>query len=274
MKYFIYLAVISCSFFWVGQYVYAQSDANLNPDSDKPLEIVADEALEWHRNDLYFKAKKNVVAEQGSTTLKADLLTALYRNGEGGGIDIYRIQVDGHVKIIAQQNTAYGDNAVYDLDKGYAVLTGKNLRLLSEEQTVTARDKFQYWVTEGRLEAHGDAVAVRLGDKIEADKMIAVFTQNKSGKRVLKTLEAIGDVVITTPSEVLTGNRAMYRAESDQAELVENVTIRRGPNILQGSHAKVNLKTNVSKLFGGSASGEEGGRVRGVFYPGSEEEEK
>ncbi len=265
-------ALFLCLSIGAGSYADAQGD--LNPDNDKPLEITADEALEWHRNDLFFRAKKNVVASQGATTLKADLLKALYRDGADGGLDIYRIEVDGHVKIVSQQNTAYGDKAVYDLDKGYAVLTGNNLRLLSDEQTVTARDKFQYWVTQGRLEAHGDAVAVRLGDKIESDKIIATFAQNQDGKRVLKTLEAIGNVVITTPTEVLTGNRAMYRADSDQAELIENVTIRRGPNVLQGSHAKVNLKTNVSKLFGGSSSDQGDGRVRGVFYPGSEKKEE
>ena len=44
----------------------------------KPLEITADESLEWNRNEKYFKARKNVIAVQGQTALRAELLTALY----------------------------------------------------------------------------------------------------------------------------------------------------------------------------------------------------
>ncbi len=243
-----------------------------NPDSKKPLVITADGSLEWHRNDFYFKANKNVKAAQGGTVLFSDVLVAKYDNSKDGSINISTIKADGHVKIKSAQSTAYGDHAVYSISKGYAVMKGKNLRLISKDQTVTARDKFQYWVNEGRLEAIGNAVAVRDGDKLEADKIIATFVQDNKGKRVLKTLEALGSVVITTPDEVLTGNRAIYQADSNIAQLHENVKITRGLNVLEGERAQVNLVTNISKIFGGTA--ETGGRVRGIFYPGSVEKSK
>lgn len=261
-SYFIIFALIGVCFLTGG--VFAQQ----NPDSKKPLEITADESLEWHRNAFYFKAKTNVRAVQGGTTLYSDVLTAKYREGKKGGMDIYAVNADGHVKIISQQSKAYGDKAVYSIDKGFAVMTGKNLKLVSDDQTVTARDKFQYWVNAGRLEAIGKAVAVRAGDRVEGDKLIAVFTQNKNGKRVLKTLEAIGNVVITTETEVLRGERGVYNAATNVAELHENVKITRGPNVLEGTKAQVDLDTNISKIFGGAQNG---GQVRGVFYPGSED---
>lgn len=242
------------------------AQAVLNPDRNEPLEITADDSLEWHRTKQYFKARKNVNAVQGGTTLISDVLTAYYRDGREG-MEIHTLQADGHVQIISAQSKAYGDHATYDVDKGYVVMTGRNLRLISDGQTVTARDKFQYWVTSGRLEATGHAVAVRLGDKLEADKLIATFTEDKAGKRTLKTLEAIGHVIITTPSEVLTGELAIYQVATNIAEIHKNVKIMRGPNILEGDRAQVNLETNVSKIFGGTG---ETGRVRGVFYPGSE----
>ena len=242
------------------------SQSALNPDRNEPLEITADDSLEWNRTKLYFKARKNVHAVQGSTTLISDVLTAQYRDGKKG-MDIHTLQADGHVKINSAQSKAYGDHATYRVDKGYAVMTGRSLRLISDGQTVTARDKFQYWVNSGRLEAIGHAVAVRLGDKLEADKLIATFIEDKAGKRTLKSLEAIGHVVITTPTEILTGELAIYQAATNIAEIHNNVKIMRGPNVLQGDRAQVNLETNVSKIFGGTG---ETGRVRGVFYPGSE----
>lgn len=246
------------------------AQGTLNPDRNEPLEITADDSLEWHRTELYFRAQKNVHAVQGGTTLISDVLTARYRDGKEG-MDIHTLQADGHVQIISAQSKAYGDHATYKVDTGYVVMTGRNLRLVSDGQTVSARDKFQYWVNDGRLEAVGSAVAVRLGDRIEADKLIATFTEDKQGKRTLKKLEAVGAVVITTPTEILMGELAIYQADTNIAEIHGNVKIKRGPNILEGDRAQVNLDTNISKIFGGSG---ETGRVRGVFYPGSETKPK
>lgn len=246
--------------------VYAQ----VNPDAKEPLEITADESLEWHRNDLYFVARKNVKAVQGTTTLRSALLTAKYREGAGGGIKIYTIIAEGAVEIISAQSKAYGDKATYDVDKGYAVLTGKNLRLVSPDQTVTARDKMEYWAQQGKLQATGRAKAVREGDEIVADVLIADFTQDQNGKRVLKRLRANGNVVITTPDEVLVGDKGVYEAGTNLADLTGHVKITRGPNVLEGERAQIDLNTNISKMFGASSEGG-GGRVRGVFYPGSEE---
>lgn len=269
MRTFLYVMVMIAGLWMVSVDAYAQS---ANPDRDKPVEITADESLEWHRNELYFRARKNVKSVQGETTLLSDLLTAKYRDGPQGGMDIYTIQADGQVQIISKDSKAYGDRAVYNVDRGFAVMTGRNLKIVSTDQTVTAQDKFQYWVNAGRLEAIGNAVAVREGDKLEADKLIAVFTNGANGKRELKTLEALGNVVITTPDEVLKGDRALYTAETSMAELHDNVLITRGPNVLEGSRAELNTKTNVSKIFGGVVEEDgETGRVRGVFYPGSEE---
>ncbi len=263
-----YIAVLTIGF---SSIAFAQNNTS-NPDSDKPLEITADDSLEWHRNELYFKAKKNVKAKQGGTTLLSDVLIAKYRDSKKSNIDIYIIKATGNVRIISAKSRAYGDKAVYSVDKGLAVLTGKNLRLISEDQTVTARDKFLYWTAQGKLEAIGNAVAVREGDRIEADKLTAVFVEDKkSGKRVLKTLEAFGNVVITTPEEVLTGDRAKYKADTNIAEIFDNVKITKGLNVLEGARAQVNLETNVSKIFGSKESGGEGGRVKGVFYPKSKD---
>ncbi len=265
-----FLFFICMSFYFIASNVNAQN--GLNPDSKKPLEITADGSLEWHRNDLYFKAKKNVKAEQGSTILFADVLVAKYRDGKNNSMDIHTINADGNVKITSDQSSAYGDHAVYNIDKGYAVMTGSDLRLISDDQIVTARDKFQYWVNDGRLEALGFASAVRQGDKLVADKIIAIFEADKTGKRLLKTLEAVGRVVITTPDEIITGASAIYEAETNIAQIHDNVKIMRGSNILEGARAQVDLGTNISKIFGGSSDAK--GRVRGIFYPGSVDKDK
>jgi lipopolysaccharide export system protein LptA len=92
--------------------------------------------------------------------------------------------------------------------------------------------------------------------------------ETKQGRRELDTLEATGNVIIKTGAETVTGSYGIYRAATNKAELTGGVTIKRGENILQGARAEVDLNTNTSRMFGGA--GGQQGRVRGVFYPGSE----
>jgi lipopolysaccharide export system protein LptA len=114
--------------------------------------------------------------------------------------------------------------------------------------------------------------------------------ENAQGKRVLDNLEAFGNVVIVTPTERITGAYGIYRAGSNKAELKGGVKITRGPNVLEGERAEVDMTTNISKIFGAPTSEQApakvggaltgspnvqtgGGRVRGVFYPNSETKE-
>lgn len=237
------------------------------PAAAQPLEITADDTLEWRRNDRQYVARGNASAKQGDVTIAADMLRADYRETASSSSDIYKLTAEGTVRIISQGNTAEGDRAEYDVDARKAVMTGKSLRLTSPEQVVTARDRFEYDVAGGRLSAVGAARAVQGDDRIDAAILSAVFAADtKTGKRTLKRLEAEGGVTITTPAEILTGDHGDYDSATNVARLTGHVRIVRGPNTLEGESAEVNLTTNVSTMRGNSAAG---GRVRGVFYPDS-----
>ena len=247
----------------------AQSPASQN--RKEPIEITADETLEWHRNQKQFIARENAQAVQGDVSIKASTLTADYIDGNGQSMEINRVQADNNVRIRSRDTDAYGDKAIYEIDKGYAEMTGSDLKMVSPDQIVTARDRFEYWVTDGRLIAIGNARITRKNEQgevntLDADVITAYLKENAEGERVLDRMVAEGNVVITTPTETLTGQQGVYEANTNQAEVTGNVEIKRGPNTLEGSRATVDLDTSISKLFGGGRSG----RVKGVFYPGSE----
>lgn len=252
-----------------GHMAYAQTPAATNPNSDAPLEITADETLEWHRNDLQFIARGNVQTSQGDVTITSGTQTADYRETKQSSFDIYRLIADGNVRIISGGNTASGDRATYNVDQGLAVMTGNNLMLTSPERTLTAKDQFEYYVTDGRLIAKGNAVVIQGQDRIRADEIGALLKDKTiSGKREIDKLTADGHVVITTATETLKGQSGIYDADTNTARITGNVTITRGPNTLSGAEAEVNLNTNVSKMMSGSGKNS---RVSGRFYPGSED---
>jgi lipopolysaccharide export system protein LptA len=245
------------------------------PKSDQPVEITADGSLEWNRNEKTFIARKNALAKQGESSIHAETLTAHYRDGQSGGMDIHQVQAESSVELKSKDSTAYGDRADYDLDKGYAIMTGQNLKMVSPDQVVTAHEKFEYWVNEGKLNAVGNARADRKNSKgetdtLEADTISAILKDDAQGQRKLETLEAVNNVVITTPTEKITGQHGIYHASTNKATLTGGVVLHRGPNVLEGDRAEVDMNTNTSQLFGGAVTPTASGQVRGVFYPGSE----
>lgn len=246
-----------------------------NSTSKQPLEITADGSLEWFRASQRIIARKNALAQQDGSSIAAETLSANYRDGAQGRFEISKITATQNVIIRSKNSTAYGDNATYELDESLAIMTGENLRMISPDQSVTAKDRFEYHVDEGKLLAIGNAVATRPNknggtDKLRADTITAIFKENAQGERVLNTLEATGNVVITTPTETITGTYGIYRSASNKAELTGGVTIIRGPNTLEGNRAEIDLDTQTSQLFGGGKTNN--GRVKAVFYPSKDEE--
>lgn len=269
---------------------------NQGQGQGQPIEITATKTVEWLRDQQQYVARENVIVTQGAMTIMSDLLTADYRDGATSSQEIWQLTAEGNVQIKDEANTAYGDRGVYDVPKGIATLTGENLRLVSPDQTVTARDRMEYHSNERLAKAIGNAKVVRAQDTLSADVITAYFKDDAAQSTAqevqaaasvpsrqgstasapasplggsggnLDRLEADGNVVIKTPTETLYGRKGVYRAETNTAELTGKVRIERGPNVLEGERAVVDLNTNVSKMYGAE---KDGGRVRGVFFPGT-----
>lgn len=277
-KYFL-LTLLGIAAITMAPSAIAQQNTTAAPQQN-PIEITATKSVEWRRDDNRFVARENVVVTQGGTTITADLLNADYKETPESSMHIWQLSAERNVTIRDRGNKATGDRAVYDVDRGVAILTGENLRLTSPDQIVSASEKMEYFTVERRARATGNAKVVRGKDTLSADIITAVFAaegaassnpaNNMTGGGNIDRIEAQGNVVIRTPTETIRGARGVYRAATNMAEMTGDVRIERGPNILQGTRAEIDLNTNISRMFGGGPEGE-GGRVRGIFYPGSEQ---
>ncbi len=247
--------------------------AHAQNSGGEPVEITAKRTLEWHRPDKQFVAVGDVIAKQGTATVYADTLTADYRESKGSSMDVYKLTAKGNVRLENNDgSTGYGDEAVYTVDDGKAVLTGGNLKIVSPERTITATERMEYLTQAGEASAFGNAKMVQGDDTITANTLKAFFAQGTGGQRALNRAEAIGKVVITTPQEKLTGDKGVYTASNNTAEITGKVRITREKNVLEGARATVNLANNVSTLYGGTSSPTGDARVRGVFYPAKKKE--
>ena len=241
-----------------------------NQGGDQPISIDAEEGIEWQQAKQVYIARGNATATQGGVTVRADSLTAHYRTSKKGDTEIWRIVADGNVKISTDKETATGDKAVYDIDNGVLVMTGKTVRLDTPTEKISAKQSLEYWDTKRIAVARGNALAIKDGRELRADVLTAHLKETKRGALELARMEAFGNVEVATQNEVARAEYGDYNPDTGIANMAGSVKISRGTNQLNGEFAEVNMKTGVSRLLAqpkGVAGG--GKRVRGLIQPES-----
>lgn len=203
---------------------------------------------------------------------------------DSGANEIYRLEAIGHVHIYTQTDQAWGDKAVYDMDKAVLVMTGKALRLTTPQDVLTARDSMEYYSQEHISIGRGDAtVTTNDHRQIRADVLVGYSTPTAppttgtaaktddasgdpltSGGNKLEKVNAFGHVWVRTQTEIVTGERGVYVPDTGIARVVGNVHITRGPNQIQGAAAIINMHTGIATM-----TERPGSRVSGLVVPGN-----
>ncbi len=286
-----------------------------------PIAITAAEGIEWNQNEQRVVARGEAKAVRGNVTVSADRLIAYYRKragaagpaapsvpaaapaatanpgrpgaiaggAEAAGNEIYRVEAIGRVHITSGTEQVWGERAVYDMDQAVMLMTGGALKLITPNQTLTARDSLEYWAQKRMSVARGNAVVVTAdGRRVQADTLVAYsrddggrvapaggptggptgaptsgsVSQPIAGSGKLQRVEAFGNVLIRTATDTVVGDRAVYIADSGLARLGGNVRITRGQNQFAGADAVVNTNTGVAQLLAGAT-----GRVAGIVMP-------
>jgi len=261
--------------------------------SGAPIEITAQNGIEWDRDARRYVASGNAIATQGDTSVRGDRLVAWYRDAAAGGTEIYRYEAIGNVRFETPTQRVEGDRGIFDVDSEVVVVTGRALRLTTPTDTLTARDTLEYWSARDIAVARGNAMVVSGERRMTADVMTAHFQQQPragaaraqpqartpprggtrpapqnagtGGDQRLQRVEAFGNVHVSTPTEIARGDRGVYNMQTSIAQLAGNVRLTRGDNQMAGDFGEVNMNTGLSRLL--SAPGAGDGRVRGLLIP-------
>jgi lipopolysaccharide export system protein LptA len=262
---------------------------DLGGDSKKPISIEADQGIEWQQTNHVYIARGHATAKRGTGTVSADTLTAHYRSvakpqgktpsSDPGktdmldnGSQIYRVEAEGHVELSGAENQhAYGEHGVYDVDAGTMVLTGKDLRLVTKQDTVTARDSLEWHDKEQVAVARGDAVAAREGKRLRADVITAEVTRDEKGNQHVSRIDAEGNVTVNSGDQSGRGDTGVYNVDTGITTLIGHVKLTRGQNELRGQYAVVDMNKNIYRLLGAPPSetltSSRPTRVEGLFVP-------
>ena len=236
---------------------------------DMPIEITADNGIEWEKNKEILIASGNAKASRGGITVLAEVLRAYYRKKTTGGTDLYRLDAAGGVKIFSDTESMEGQTAVLDFEQAILKVDGKKVIYKAGPDTITANQQMEYWERQKMAVARGNAVAIHKGKTLRADVLKALLRKNKTGRSEVYIIEAFNNVLIVSDKDRLRSDSAIYKLDSGIATLKGNVSIIRENSILNGDLAEINLKTGISKLLTVDRVGsrKERKRVRGLIYP-------
>jgi len=242
-------------------------------NNDLPVEILADEGVEWQQEKFLFVARGNAKAIRGEVTVYGDELRAYYRELPEGGTEIWRLDAIGNAKITSPDETATGDRAVYNVDQQILVLTGSKVRFETGPDVLIADRQLEYWELKKMAVARGNALAVRQDKKLWGDVLAAYFRPDKNGDDKVYRVDAFDEVRIRTATDTATGDRGVYNVETGIATLTGSVTLTRGRNKLRGCRSETNLNTGISNLYS-CPKGSGSGRVSGVLQPSARNKKK
>jgi lipopolysaccharide export system protein LptA len=220
--------------------------------SDDPLEINAEEGIEWRQEEKVYIARGNTRAASGDLEVFSDVLKAYYREAASGSTEIYLLEALGNVRVVSPNEIAYGDRGQYIVDEQRVELRGDNLLLESKDKVsrITARDTLEYWEVKQLAVARGDAQANHEDKQVNADTLVAHFRPNDKDETEIRQIVATGNVRITTPTDYVVGDEGVYYVQEEVATLTGDVKITRDGNQMNGNYAEVNLATGISQLRG------------------------
>jgi lipopolysaccharide export system protein LptA len=249
-----------------------------SPDPSAPINVQADNGIEWQQDKQLYIARGNAVATRGPASIKADTLIAHYREAKGGNTntgsnnEIYRIEAEGNVTITRDNRTVVGDHADYDMDQGVGIVHGKALKMTTATDVVTAKDALEWYDEKQIAVARGNAVAVRQGGRtIKADTLTAYFVKTaaqpqpgapgqpaKPGAAPAKPAAPPAKPATTTaaangstpPANTPAATSGGDDSKINRIDAQGHVVVLNGPDIGRGDYGVYNAVTDICTLLG------------------------
>ncbi|MDB5415994.1 MAG: hypothetical protein JWR10_4329 [Rubritepida sp.] len=235
-----------------------------------PVDITADDGIEWRQNDQVVVARGNARSVRDGTTVDAARQLARYRPQAGaaaapapaapgetplsGGNEIWRMEAEGNVRITTETDIATGDRAVYDMDQAVLVLTGRNISYTTPQQVITARDSLEYWSQRHMAVGRGNALVVTQdGRRIAADTLVAYMLDDPPATPA--AAPAGQPVSMRAPTPVRPGTEGAAgpppgQGRIDRVELFGNVEIRTATEVVRGDRGVYSAGTGLARVLG------------------------
>ncbi|MFN4089927.1 MAG: LptA/OstA family protein [Alphaproteobacteria bacterium] len=123
--------------------------------------IVANRGMEYRNQARTAHARGDVVVVRGDRRLRADAVTAFFKDASDGGLTVERIEAKGNVLIATAKEVVRADEAVYDPDREIVELAGRVRVTRGRNELAGGRAVLDLRAGVSRIEAGGDSGRVR-----------------------------------------------------------------------------------------------------------------
>jgi lipopolysaccharide export system protein LptA len=145
-------------------------------------------------------------------------------------------------------------------------------------------NKLEVFDKEQKAVYSGDVIAVR-GTATTRSTVMTIFYDNKKAQEkkegtapaapsqaaqdgALKRIEFTGPVSVVNGTQTMTSNKMVYDAIGKIVTLTGSAVVADGPNVQRGELMTYNTETGIATIINPTP----GGRVQGVFTPGSQDD--
>ncbi|MBL8788919.1 MAG: hypothetical protein JNM45_00380 [Rhizobiales bacterium] len=136
-----------------------------------------------------------------------------------------------------------------------AAKPAQNVDIESDEMEIIDADK--------RAIFRGNVIARRTSETIKTPEMVVDYVEVKqpdgTTKSEVDTMDCKGPVTITTDTQTITGDHAIFHMRKDELIVTGNAKVVQGKTVLNGPQLVADLKTKRTVM--------KGGRVKGSFVP-------
>jgi len=109
----------------------------------------------------------------------------------------------------------------------------------------------------------GNVIAKRTSETIQTPEMVVDYIEVKqpdgTTKSEVDTMDCKGPVTITTDTQTISGDHAIFHMQKNQLIVTGNAKVVQGKTVLRGPELVADLKTKRTVM--------KGGRVKGSFVP-------
>ena len=212
-------------------------------------EITTDDGIEVFQEEKYYLLKKNVQIISDEFELNGDLVKIYFEE------DLYDIQ-----ELIASTGVNFKSNAYNIKGKGETL----KFNIQNEEINVTG-EKSELFLETSKMFSDGSITVNNLAgsfsiegsnSKLISDTifitgtMINGILDNKNGTREISNLEVQDEDILSiiTEDTEMFSKKAFYDREKSIIELFDNVTIKRGGEIITGDYGVLDTNKNSYKV--------------------------
>jgi lipopolysaccharide export system protein LptA len=151
--------------------------------------------------------------------VRADVLTAAYRERPNGSVEVWRIDADGNVRFTSPSDSAFGEKATYNIDEQFLTISGGDrVGVTTQSSRITAEEQIDYDRRARMLIARGNVVAVEGNRTLYRDIITVHLRERTDGQSSLQRLEA-DNVRLVAADEDFRADRGTYDVDSDVATL-------------------------------------------------------